>query len=240
MGGYPAQDHWARRQALGLDSAPFHVPALEILQRLSGSDQSERESEARSHRRVKELLAPPPQPATYEEARGKILELCSPRPDMSEPDREQAMALNLRALEFFAELDELIDGRERIKAVALEQRHREVYQRCRELSDRVTELRQASGYQNNLRMTLDNTRACRSSECSAIRDRRPSRFPSSEELQEWRAELDVAEEKLAEAARDHREAEEARDQTDYELATAQRELTACEAEEKTLREQLRK
>lgn len=236
---YPAENNWARRQALGLDSPPpaFSVPAIKILQRLAGDSEATQESSAaRSHKLVDQILAPPSQPPSYDAAKSAILGLCAPHPDQGDEDRNASMAINLEALRFFATLEQFLERKRVASRAVLESRHSEVYQRCRELSDRAAELQQLHGFAATTLMNLDHIRVTRESECAAIRSRKPTRYPSVEELVEWQEALDLAEGKLAAAVRDHRDGEAALEQTDFELQTAQRELPTLEREEVELRQ----
>ena len=238
-GGYPAQDHWARRQALGMDAqSSFHVPAIQILEKLTTDSAEQDASAARSHRKVNELLAPPRQPATLEEAKSTILALCSPHPELSDEEREAATEMTMEILTVLARLDSFVAAKQFTERSALKQRHVEVYRQCRELSDKVAELQHSHGYQSNLLMGFDEKRVKCSVEHSTIRDRRPARYPSAEELAEWKQELDSAEQKLVAAGSDYNDAQEALEQTAYELQATQRELAAYESEESQLREKL--
>ena len=232
---YPALNNPVRR--LVMDSGPpqFAMPPLELLRALGQSDGS---AEARSHQIVRELLDPPRPPAEYHEAKAAILDLCSPRPNQTEEDRQRAIGLNMEALEFFAHVDAFIAAGEQSKREALEQRHSETYLRCRLLTDRVGELQRALGHQNTISTPATDKLSRAQAARDAIYERRPGPYPSAEEIAAWQHDVDAAQVVLDAAKKDSADAQEVVDQIDYELKTAQRDLSQMQSQEEKLREQL--
>ncbi len=240
MSGYPAENHWARRRALDLDAArpQFYTPSIELLQEISSA--SDGRAEARSSRMIQEVLEPARRPATYAEARAAILQITATHPDKPPEENDAAREMNLEALIFFSHLENFRANLALTRRAALEKRHSEVYQRCRELTDRVGALKQARGHGQTILAGLDDKRFRLQSERDAVQSQRPSKYPSRQELDAWKAERDVAQAPLEKALADCEHQQAAIDQTEWELTHAERALLAAQEEEQNLREQLNK
>ena len=228
------KNHPVYRQTFGLPplQSAFEVPPVEQLIQHA----AETGAGAHFNFNFSEMSKPSREPATLAEAKTKILGLTNPGPGMTPEDVD----FHLKACDFFSELEARLAARRTRESGELQSRYERVYQQCRELKDRTRELRYSIGATNTSLMSIDERAQQAKSAVDSIQTHKPARseYPSQQELDAWRQELEQAQ-----ATLNTIEAEQARERAlldglEEQLRDAERSLRGLEQTEDDLHKQI--